>query len=273
MQKFPEFKESDYRKARRQIHSIAKIIGKFREVLVEPIAKNDNIWLSIVDKGFCTPPMNKLNELEIGCSLDELVIEMADNKSKYASVKIGEKSASELCSWIRVTLKEKFGISADVDPAGFDSVKPINIDVRNSQEFLVQFTNFSQLLKDFWKRIPVNDGVKAQICLWPHNFDNAFKWFSGRKIDDADEFMGIGVSNGDEMYELPYVYLTLSPPLRKTNTLVIPEGAYLHDTDWTGLVLPYEAILEKKNIDSRTALVNNFFDETFAGIKKGFSKR
>jgi Family of unknown function (DUF5996) len=273
MQDFPNIEEQEYRKARRQIHSIAKILGRFREMLVEPIAKNDNLWLSIVDKGFCTPPMSRLNDLEIGCSLEELVVEIGDNKDRFASISIKGKSASELSSGIKNILNDKFSIDAHVDTAGFDSTKAFNIEIKASKEFLIQFTNFTELLKEFWKQIAMNDGVKTQICLWPHNFDNAFKWFSGRKIDDNDEFMGIGFSNGDEMYELPYAYLTLSPPLRKTNTLVIPEGAYLHDSDWTGLVLPYEAIMEKKDIESQSALINNFFDESFAGIKKGFLKR
>ena len=119
----------------------------------------------------------------------------------------------------------------------------------------------------------INTGVKTQICLWPHHFDNAFKWFSGKKVNEEDEFMGIGVSNGDEMYELPYIYFTLYPPLRKTNTLEISEGAFLHDSDWTGLVLPYEALMEKKDADSQADLVNNFLDISYKSIQRGFTKR
>lgn len=129
------------------------------------------------------------------------------------------------------------------------------------------------LLNDFRKRIPAGDGVKAQICLWPHHFDNAFKWFSGKKIDDVYEQMGIGVSNGDEMYELPYIYMTIYPELRKMNTLEIPEGAHLHDTGWQGLILTYDAITEKKTAEEQRASVNNFLDVGFKGIKRGFSKR
>ena len=95
--------------------------------------------------------------------------------------------------------------------------------------------------------------------MWPHHFDNAFKWFSGRKIDDGDEQMGIGISNGDDNYELPYIYMSFWPPLRKTNTLQIADGAVLHDTDWTGLMLPYESLMEKKTIDLQQKLIEDFF--------------
>jgi len=273
MQKFPELEESSYKKTRRQIHAVSKVIGRFREALVKPIAKNDNIWLSIVDKGFCTPPMSMLKELEIGCNLETLVIEAADNTGKYASIGVNGKSQAELAEELGNLLESEFGIKADVPGDIFRTDKVIDIDTRASQEFLVQFLNFSELLRDFWKRIAPYDGVKSQVCLWPHHFDNAFKWFSGKKIDDEDEFMGIGVSNGDEFYELPYVYMTFYPPLRKTNTLVVPDGAYLHDEGWTGLMLPYEALMEKKDEESQKQLIDNFFDEGFAGIKRGFGKR
>ncbi|MCC7159794.1 MAG: hypothetical protein IT281_09665 [Ignavibacteria bacterium] len=185
MTNFPIFDESSYRKTRRQIHALAKVIGRFRESLVEPIAKNDNLWLSVVDKGFCTPPMGRLNDLEIGCNLEELIIEIANDKNKYASVSVSGKSAGTLCSDIISILNDEFGIKAGVDPAAFDPAKEISIEVKDSQDFLLQFVSFNSLLKEFHKKI--NEGVKTQICIWP--------------------------------------------PLRKTNTLIVPEGAFLHDAD------------------------------------------
>jgi len=271
MQTFPKLNESTYIKTRRQVHSVAKFIGKFRETLVDAIAKNDNLWLSVVDKGICTPPMQEYNELEIGFNAETLIIEITNNKNKYSSISINGKTARILCDELKSILNNQFGVPVILDPGGFDSTKEINIEEMSAQNFLVQFANFASLLKDFWKSI--NEGVKSQICLWPDHFDNSFKWFSGRKIDDCDEQMGIGVSNGDEMYELPYVYLSHWPALRKTNTLVIPEGAYLHDAEWTGLILPYEAIMERMDIESQQTLVTGFLNESFAGIKRGFSKR
>ena len=270
---FPELQEQQYIKTRRRIHSVAKLVGRLREALVQPIAKNDNIWLSIVSKGFCTPPMSALNELEIGFNAEILAVEIADNKNRYGSVTVTGKTLNELCAEVLEELKADFGVTPHVTAGEFDNERKIEIDPEAAQEFLLQFVNFSELLSSFHKGIPFNDGIKSQICLWPHHFDNAFKWFSGRKIDEIDEFMGIGVSNGDEMYELPYVYITLYPELRKMNTLDIPEGAHLHDSGWQGLLLTYEAITEKSSAEEQAALINNFLDAGFKGIKRGFSKR
>ena len=269
----PKLEERQYIKTRRRVHSVAELIGSFREAMVQPIAKNDNLWLSVVSKGFSTPPINNLNELEIGFNAEILCVEIANNKEKYVSIAVSGKSLNELCNEMLGALKNDFDVDVNLKADEFDSERKIEIEEPAAQDFLAQFVNLSELLLAFHKKIAFNDGVKTQICLWPHHFDNAFKWFSGKKIDDMDEQMGIGVSNGDEMYELPYIYMTIYPELRKMNTLELPEGANLHDSGWQGLILTYEAVMEKKTAEEQEEIVNNFFDVGFKGIKRGFSKR
>ena len=271
MQKFPELTTASFVKTREQVHSVAEVIGKFREKLVKPIAKNDNLWLSVVEQGFCTPPMDDIECLEIGCNLEKLIVEVADDNDKYFSLNVNGKTPSALSAELKSVLSREFNVNADVNSNGFDSAKTLQITQQEAGDFLTQFSNFNLLLYDFWDRI--ESGVKTKICLWTHHFDNAFKWFSGRKIDEQDEQMGIGVSNGDESYQLPYIYMTLWPPVRKTNTLEVAEGSVLHEGDWTGFVLPYESVIEKKTIEEQKALVDDFFGLSFATIQKAFSKR
>lgn len=270
---FPSLPEQQYVKTRRRIHSVAKLVGRLREVLVEPLAKNDNLWLNIVDKGFCTPPMAAYSELEIGFNAELPVIEIADNKNRYASVRVLNKSMQTLAGEVLNVLNADFGVSPAIGTDEFDPQTLINIEHTDALDFLAQLVSFAGILKNFHGSIGFSDGIKSGICLWPHHFDNAFKWFSGRKISEGDEYMGIGVSNGDEMYELPYAYVTLWPELRKTNTLDIPEGAMLHDGGWQGFVLPYESVTKKNTADEQAALVKNFFESGFAAVKRGFSKR
>jgi len=271
MQNFPVLNESEFIKTRKQIHSVAKIIGKFREELATPIAKNDNLYLKVVEQGFCTPPIVKHNDLEIGFSPEKMIVEIANASDKYSSVSINGKTQKTLFEELVKILSSEFNVNTQIDSGNFDSLNIISIDENNAYDFLVQLVNFNFLLTDFWKRI--NTGVKTQICLWPHHFDNAFRWFSGRKIDEKDEEMGIGVSSGDDTYELPYIYITFWPPLRKTNTLQIPDAAVLHDKEWTGLILPYESIADQKTFDKQKTLIDNFFDVSFASVTRAFSKR
>lgn len=271
MQNFPEFKESSFVKTREVFHTVAKIIGKFRKTFVKPIAKNDNLYLTVVEQGFCTPLITKYDELEIGCNPEKMIIEIGNASGKYTSFPLNGKTLLAVCEELSSVLKNEFNVNDVIDSSVLDSVDEINIDKQSAKDFLIQLVNFHTLLGSFKKRI--TSGVSSQICLWPHHFDNAFKWFSGKKIDETDEFLGIGVSNGDETYSLPYIYITFYPPLRKTNTLNIPEGAVLHDFGWTGIVLPYESVSELKTIDKQSELINNYFEGSFAVVERAFTKR
>lgn len=271
MQAFPILSESQFKKTRSQVHSVAKVIGRFREMLVKPIAKNDNLWLTVVPEGFCTPPIQEQKELEIGFDIGKHLLEIADNRGKYASVSVQGMNQRELGAELVSLLNTEFEVNTVVKADVFEHGEAISLNPDEAADFNVQFNNYSKLLRGFWGTL--KEGVKTQICLWPHHFDNAFKWFSGRTIGDEQEQMGIGVSNGDENYELPYIYMTFWPELRKTNTLDIPEGAVLHDYQWSGLILPYEAVMEKKNSDEQKELIENFFTKSFAAVQRAFSKR
>jgi len=272
--------ETSYIYTREQFHLIAKLIGKVRETLVKPIAKNDNLWLSVVDKGFCTPPITEFSELEIGCNIETSKIEIANSKD-FKAIDIKGKPIAEIGNDLVSILKEHI-ITIDIDLSKISSLQVFNVMENDSNNFLTQFSNYHWLLKEFHSRI--RDGVKTQICLWPHHFDNGFIWYCGKKINEQDEQtcltadaigrqVGIGVSNGDETYSLPYIYMTFWPELRRTNKLEIVDGAILHSEGWTGIILPYHSVEEKKNINEQKKLVEDFFNISFETVKKEFGKR
>jgi hypothetical protein len=278
---FPVFQKSSFIKTREQYHLIVQLIGKIRETLVKPIAKNDNLWLSVVDKGFCMPAIESLNELEVGCNIETMKVEVANSKD-YKAIDLNGKSVGDISKELNKILND-FGVNAEIDfSAVIRSKSPpsrggawereiLNLTNIDSKDFLIQLYNYHRLLKEFHSRI--REGVKTQVCLWPHHFDNGFRWFSGRKINEQDEQMGIGVSNGDDSYSLPYIYMTFWPELRRTNKLEIIDGAILHDSGWTGMVLPYEPVSEMKTIDGQKKLIEDFFNITFESVKREFSKR
>jgi hypothetical protein len=269
MKGFPKLNEVTFVRTREQFHTVAKIIGKVRETLVTPLAKNDNLWLNVVDKGFAMPEIENMKNIEIGCNIESMKIEISVS-GKYDSIDFNGKSLAEIANNLMINLN-LLGIEKSIDFSPFISSDKIDVSDNDSSDFLTQLYNFHRLLKEFHSRI--REGVKTQVCLWPHHFDNAFIWYSGKKVNEQDEQMGIGVSNGDEMYPLPYIYMTFGPPLRTTNKLEIIDGAILHDSDWTGLILPYEAIENKTGIESQKRLIEDFFNTSFSSVIIGFLKR
>jgi hypothetical protein len=90
------------------------------------------------------------------------------------------------------------------------------------------------------------------VQLWPHHFDLALLWLSGRRVpgqdpndpEYADEQMNFGFSAGDEGIAEPYFYATAYPTPAQWTEQPLPEGARWHTAGWTGAILPYVALTE-----------------------------
>ncbi|MFN2135409.1 MAG: DUF5996 family protein [Candidatus Promineifilaceae bacterium] len=93
------------------------------------------------------------------------------------------------------------------------------------------------------------------VQFWPHHFDLAVLWFSGRKVPGqdpdnpayADEQMNFGFSTGDDGIPEPYFYATAYPTPEGWTASALPAGAYWHSEGWTGAVLPYAHLVEAEN--------------------------
>ncbi len=90
----------------------------------------------------------------------------------------------------------------------------------------------------------------TSVQLFPHHFDLAVSWFSGRLVPDqdpndeewSDEQMTFGFVTGDEGIEEPYFYATAYPEPEGFVGSQLPEEAYWNPTGFSGAVLPYAAL-------------------------------
>jgi hypothetical protein len=116
-------------------------------------------------------------------------------------------------------------------------------------------------VRSFWRTLAQIDAVlkefraglrreSSPVQLWPHHFDLALNWFSGRLVPDqdpddaeyADEQMNFGFSTGDEGIPEPYFYVTAYPVPAGWMEATLPDEAYWQAAGWTGAVLPYGAV-------------------------------
>lgn len=94
-------------------------------------------------------------------------------------------------------------------------------------------------------------GSTGPVNFWPHNFDLAVSWFSGRHvpgIDPADEERAaeqvtLGFSTGDESIDSPYCYATAYPLPDGLVGATLPSPAQWNTTGFTAGVLRYGAAL------------------------------
>jgi hypothetical protein len=97
----------------------------------------------------------------------------------------------------------------------------------------------------------------SPVQLWPHHFDLALLWLSGRLVPDqdpddpeyADEQMNFGFVTGDESIVDPYFYATAYPTPAEFTAQPLPDGAYWHTAGWTGAILPYALLTQVADLD------------------------
>jgi hypothetical protein len=111
------------------------------------------------------------------------------------------------------------------------------------------------------------------INFWPHHFDLAMLWFSGRLItgqDPADwensrEQMNFGFSTGDDGIPEPYFYITAYPFNDDFVISDLPGDAYWHTEGWSGAVLKYSELLGK---DSPNKLLISYFNHVLSSNRR-----
>jgi len=107
-------------------------------------------------------------------------------------------------------------------------------------------------------------GEVSPIQLWPHGFDVAMTWLSGRVIagleratdaEQRDETVTVGFSTGDAGDPHPYLYAIAHPWPARAKESPPTMGAW-HASGWNGIVMPWaEAAASDDPIDHAAAFV------------------
>ena len=94
-------------------------------------------------------------------------------------------------------------------------------------------------------------GQASEVRVWPHHFDIATL-----VTLDGTRTVGLGLSPGDEAFDLPYLYVTPWPYPDVRATPPLPVGRWNTDS-W------YGALLEAQEV-TRQSAVDTFFEAAFA---------
>ena len=97
-------------------------------------------------------------------------------------------------------------------------------------------------------------GEQSPVQVWPHHFDMALTWFSGRRVPGIDpgdveaaaEQITVGYSTGDDAVPMPYVYATAYPhPEDLAEGLLPAPGRWTKGRDgFAGGILAYDDAVE-----------------------------
>ena len=193
--------------------------------------------------------------LHCGASAFEITLNLMKSSieiqtlSEIRAIPLLGQSASSLNNEIRDCLAVD-GISVSIDQEKITSDTHHQFSVSRAEDImlaLVRMVHVFQSLKCEQRR------ETGPILFWPHHFDLAMLWFSGRLVPDtdpedeehSDEQINIGFSVGDESVHEPYFYATAYPLPDTLSSVPLPNGAAWQADPWQGVILPYKHLVNE----------------------------
>lgn len=243
---------TDWQSTRSTIQTYAQLLSKIRGAL-SPAQKHWwHISLHATAVGLTTTPIpagDKTFELVLDFTQHQLVL--TTSLGETAVVPLIGQSAAAYCAETLAVLRG-WEIEPAIDRAKFADETVGVYEVTAVAAYWRALAQIDAVLKEFKAGFR---GETGPVQLWPHHFDLAMIWLSGRFVpgqdpanaDYADEQMNFGFSAGDDSIPEPYFYATAYPTPPGFVGAPLPDGAYWHTSGWKGAALPYAALVGAPN--------------------------
>ncbi|TQV85979.1 DUF5996 family protein [Aliikangiella coralliicola] len=247
---FSHFQNNKWPATRDALHSYAKVLGIIRAQLVPKQKHWWHVSLLPVSNGFSTGPIYQKGEIF------EIILDLANSRvivqwhDLLESVPLSGQSASTLFVEISGLLfVRKIEVSGNPEKIT-DQAHP-DFDVDNAVNLAKALGAIGAVFQQFKNE---QRRETSPVQLWPHHFDLAVLWFSGRLVpeqdpddeENADEQMNFGFSVGDQQTPEPYFYFTAYPTPENFNRISLPSGAQWNEDGWQGVYLSYSILCQQK---------------------------
>jgi hypothetical protein len=270
----PSLTLANWKDTRDTLHKYCKMAGAIKESLSVPHPHWWHISLRITDKGLSTTPIPKDKntpgqnfELIFDFMNHHIIIE--SNFREIKRIKLTGQSLSALCEETCSLLKE-IGVKTSINKEVFRDGKSGRYDQEAVSNYWIALKEVSSILNSFRSELT---GMKSPVQLWPHHFDLAMSWFSGRLIpgkdpndpESSEEQMMFGFSTGDEIINDAYFYISAYPVPDTFPNFDMPADVKWSDDGFTGGVMMYDDFAKSDNPQEK--LLNYFRTFQSAGAK------
>ena len=253
---FPPLPLLSWQPTRDTIQSYAQVVGKVRRAFA-PAQKH---WwhssLQTTATGLTTTPI-LVNNLVIELQLDfcDHRLLLANNQGESLEIPLEGQASAEFCTEVCDALA-----TWDIYPGTEQVMVAGDSEGVYEKTAVVSFWAALSQIDAIFKRFKASLRQESSpVQLWPHHFDLALLWLSGRLVPDqdptdaenADEQMNFGFVTGDGSIPDPYFYATAYPIPENFTDSPLPNDAYWHNEGWTGAVLPYAALVGADNAQEK----------------------
>lgn len=249
---FPVLTLADWQPTRDTLQIYGKVLGKIRRALTPPQKHWWHISLRVVPTGLTTTAIPSSDgdddaAFEMILDLQTAQLLVTTNRGESWQMPLTGQSASEFCNTVLAALA-KLGTAVEIDRSLFADETPLSFDPAAAKNYCQAVVAVDRVFKQFKAELP---GETSPVQLWPHHFDLAVVWLSGRTVpgvdpadeESADEQMNFGFSTGDEGMPAPYFYATAYPWPAAITAASLPAGAVWHTQSWKGGLLMYESLV------------------------------
>jgi len=246
---FPALPLAAWQPTRTSLHNYAKVLGEIRHAYAPRQKHSFHGSLYATATGLTTTPIPfeaQTFELQLDFTNHRALI--STSAGGHTQITLRGQSISEFYNQvlnaladIQINLNIKRELFSDTTTSAYDTAAIAN--------FWSAFAQIDSIFKTFRGELR---SETSPVQLWPHGFDLAMLWFSGRIIPgkedakprDADEQMNFGFSTGDAGIPEPYFYVTAYPLPADLPRLQLPPEAYWHNQGWQGAILKYQALVK-----------------------------
>ncbi len=241
----PRLELAAWQPTRDTLQGYAKVLGRIRAALTPPQPHWQHISLRVSPDGLTTTPMPLPEGGRMDMLLDLRQHRLVVGGGAPWELQLAGQSPHAFGEAVAAMLAQQgLALALDLATARTDGV----YDRGAVEDYGRALTFVHGVMAQFQAGLP---GKATPTQLWPHHFDLAVTWFSGRKVpgydpDDhewADEQMGFGFSTSDGGIPDPYFYVTAYPWPEAIVQTPLPVPATWHSEGWNGAVLLYEALL------------------------------
>ena len=262
---FPALPLHQWQDTRDTIHGYAQLLGNIRRAGTPPQKHWWHISLRPTATGLTTTPIRSGNEtVELLLDFTQHQLRLETSHGSSGSMALRGQSLRSLRRELLDGM-DNLGVALpQIESEAFADDSPGTYDPAAVRAFWQALSQMDIELTAF------RHGLRQEtspVQLWPHHFDLAVNWFSGRLVpgqdpqnaEYADEQMNFGFSTGDQGTPEPYFYATAYPEPAGWSGEPLPPGAYWQQEGWSGAVLPYAAVVAAE--DGR-ALLQAFLHRT-----------
>ena len=231
----------EWRPTRDRLHRWARLAGAVRRQCSPHRKHWWHIGLVPSARGFTTTPFGTPHgcaELELDLHRGELRLTADDAREQHVS--LAKDPAGEGRDELLAALAS---LEASVELPKLDGATAGDYDAAAARRYLRVLHAVATPLRQLQAECHEET---SPLQLWPHHFDLALSWFSGRPVpgkehcepDERNESVTVGFSTGDDGDPEPYVYALAYPWPTGVEAAMLPAGRW-HRPGWSGGYLPW----------------------------------